>query len=102
MGPLLDTTITIICAVIASSGFWLWIQKKMESKDAKTRMLIGLAHDRIIQLGMEYINRGYITNDEYENLIDYLYKPYEEMGGNGTAKRIIEEVKKLEIRHVTI
>lgn len=102
MGPLLDTTITIICAVIASSGFWLWIQKKMEGKDAKTRMLIGLAHDRIIQLGMEYINRGYITNDEYENLIDYLYKPYEEMGGNGTAKRIVDEVKKLEIRHVAI
>ena len=102
MGPLLDTTITIICSVIASSGFWLWIQKKMEGKDAKTRMLIGLAHDRIIQLGMEYINRGYITNDEYENLIDYLYKPYEEMGGNGTAKRIVDEVKKLEIRHVTI
>ena len=36
--------------------------------------------------------------DEYENLVDYLYKPYEEMGGNGSAKRIVDEIKKLPIR----
>ena len=71
----------------------------MEKKDVKTQMLIGLAHDRIISLGLSYIERGYITSDEYENLVDYLYKPYEAMGGNGTAKKIVDEVKKLEIRH---
>ena len=45
-------------------------------------MLVGLAHDRIIHLGMVYVTRGYITQDEYENLNDYLYQPYEKMGGN--------------------
>lgn len=29
-------------------------------------MLIGLAHDRIVYLGMSYIDRGWITQDEYE------------------------------------
>ena len=53
-------------------------------------MLIGLAHDRIIYLGMSYIERGWITQDEYENLHDYLYKPYEEMGGNGSAKKVMQ------------
>ena len=38
-----------------------------------------------------------MTADEYENLYEYLYKPYEAMGGNGSAKRIIEEVKKIPI-----
>ena len=94
----LQTLITIIGAVIASSGFWTYVQKKSEKKDVKTLMLMGLAHDRIIYLGMCYIDRGYITHDEYENLYDYLYKPYKQMDGNGSAHRIIDEVKKLPIR----
>ena len=49
---------TIICSVLASSGFWALAQKLMERKDVKTQMLIGLAHDRIIWLGMQYIERG--------------------------------------------
>ena len=100
--PLLEMFITILCAVLASSGFWAVIQKRMEKKDVKTQMLIGLAHDRIISLGLSYIERGYITSDEYENLVDYLYKPYEAMGGNGTAKKIVDEIKKLEIRHTNV
>lgn len=91
-------TVTIICSLLASSGLWTWIQKKADKKSVKTQMLIGLGHDRIISLGMRYIERGWITEDEYENLYDYLYLPYEAMGGNGSAKRIIDEVKKLEIK----
>ena len=89
--------VTIICAVVASSGFWAFLQKKNETKDVKSQMLIGLAHDRIIFLGMSYIERGWITQDEYENLYEYLYKPYEKMGGNGSAKRIMTEVNTLPI-----
>ena len=64
-------------------------------------MLIGLAHDRIVYLGMGYVERGYITQDEYENLYEYLYKPYERLGGNGSAKRIMIEVNKLPIHKST-
>ena len=69
-----------------------------EYHDAKTRLLIGLAHDRIIYLGTRYIERGYITPDEYENLNDYLYQPYAENGGNGSAKRVMEQVRSLPIK----
>ena len=93
----LQMVVTIVCAVIASSGFWAYIQKKHEFKDVRTQMLVGLAHDRIIFLGMQYIERGSITQDEYENLYEYLYKPYEAMGGNGSAKRVMMEVNKLPI-----
>lgn len=102
MGIWIQMMLTIIGSVVASSGFWAYIQKKLEKKDIKTMMLIGLAHDRIIYLGMSYIERGWITNDEYENLYDYLYKPYEQMGGNGAAKRIMNEVQKLPIRNVNM
>ena len=98
MKPWIQMVITIVCAVLASSGFWAYIMQRMSRRDIKTEMLIGLGHDRILYLGMSYIERGYITSDEYENLYEYLYKPYEKLGGNGSAKRIMEEVKKLEIR----
>lgn len=90
--------VTIFCAMIASSGFWAFIQKISEKKDVRTRMLVGLAHDRIVYLGMSYIERGYITQDEYENLYEYLYKPYKSMVGNGSGDdRIMREVDRLPI-----
>lgn len=95
----MQMALTVVCAVIASSGFWAYIQKRSEKKDVKTQMLVGLAHDRILFLGMNYIERGSITRDEYENLYEYLYRPYEKMGGNGSAKRVMQEVNKLPIHN---
>lgn len=99
MDSWIQMAVTVICAVIASSGFWAYIQKRSEKKDVKTQMLVGLAHDRILFLGMSYVERGYITRDEYENLYEYLYRPYEKMGGNGSAKRVMQEVNKLPIHN---
>lgn len=87
----------IIGSVLASSGLWALIMRRMDSKDAKTELLIGMAHDRIMFLGMSYLDRGYITRDEYENLHEYLYNPYKKAGGNGSATHIIKLVDKLPI-----
>lgn len=89
---------TIILSVFASSGFWAFLQYLLNKKDTRTEMLIGLGHDRIVYLGTKYIDQGYITAEEYENLYEYLYRPYEKMGGNGSAKRIMEKVKQLPIK----
>lgn len=99
MDTWLQTLITVLCSVIASSGFWALLSKKVERKDSSIDMLIGLGHDRIIFLGMKYIERGWITQEEYENLYEYLYIPYKKLGGNGSAKRVMEEVNKLPIHH---
>lgn len=68
MEPWLQTLLTILGTILASSGFWAYIQERSKRKAAEnkhnnleTQMLIGLAHDRIIYLGMAYIERGYIT-----------------------------------------
>lgn len=97
MEPWIQIVITVFSSVLASSGLWAFITKKTERKDTKTKMLVGLAHDRILYLGMSYIERGWISKDEYENLYEYLYKPYEKMGGNGSAKRVMKEVDNLPI-----
>lgn len=90
-----QTVTSAIIALIGSTGLWSFMSTRRSKHDAKTRLLIGLAHDRIIYLGQKYIDRGYITADEYENLHDYLYSPYSENGGNGSAKRVMEIVKTL-------
>ena len=93
-----QVAVPLIVALLTSSGLWALVSKRADKNNAERKMLVGLAHDRIIHLGMVYIERGYVTQDEYENLQVYLYEPYEEMGGNGSAKRVMEEVRKLPIK----
>lgn len=100
-----EMLLTIFCSVLASSGLWsiiMYILQKKDKDDPKTKMILGLGHDRIMSLGTYYLDRHQqngsgITSDEYENLHDYLYEPYKALGGNGSARRVIDEVKKLPI-----
>lgn len=89
----------VLVGIGASSGFWTYLQSKDKSKSATTRLLMGLAYDRITTLGMGFIDRGWVTQDEYEELRKYFFEPYKEFGGNGTAEKIMEEVGKLPFKH---
>ena len=64
----LQMIVTIICSVLASGGFWAYMQSRGTKNNAQAQMILGLGHDRIVYLGMKYIERGNITKDEYENL----------------------------------
>lgn len=92
----------IVGAVFASTGFWTVINtiiiNRSKKANAEVMMLRGMAHDRICCLGMQYINKGSITQDEYDNLYNDLYKPYLDLEGNGVAKKIMAEVEKLPIQ----
>lgn len=109
LNPWVQVTISVFSAVLASSGLWAFIQKRFdrkfeeqqkddEGRQAERAMLRGLAHDRIMYLGMQYINKGWCTQDEYENLEIYLFEPYEKLGSNGSATKVMEEVRKLPLR----
>ena len=100
--------LAIITSILASSGLWAYMAKRYEAKlqhklesdadrVAERAMLVGLAHDRIVSQGMHCIERGFITQDEYENLDVYLFEPYTKLGGNGSAAKIMQEVNKLPI-----
>ncbi len=92
-----QSTITIVVAIFASTGFWQYIQYKNEKKDARTKMILGLAHDRLLALCTEFLKRGSIGRSEYENLKKYLYEPYIKLGGNGVVKHMVEQVDKLPV-----
>lgn len=93
-----DLLVTVFVTVFASNGFWALLQKKFDRNSTEKKLLVGLAHDRIIYVGEGFITRGWITYDEYEDFMKYLYTPYAEYGGNGAAERILDEVKKLPLR----
>lgn len=101
----LQMVLTALVTVLASSGFWTYMQAKERAKAdrdvekaATTRLLMGMAYDQITTLGIAYINRGWITKDELEELEKYFYEPYKELGGNGVAERIMKRVTNLQIR----
>jgi len=100
--------VAIVIGMLSSTGLWSYLQRRAERKaeqlkeesvteKATTRLLLGIAHDRIIWLGMAFKERGYITKDEYEDFFFYLCDPYSTFGGNGLAEKIIDDVKKLPI-----
>lgn len=100
----MDTTviITIVVSVIASTGFWQflinWYNNKHAKMDATTKMLLGIANKMISESCQEYINRGYITKEEYDDLKKYLCDPYFELGGDGTVERLFKEVDQMPIK----
>jgi hypothetical protein len=59
---------------------------------------MGLAYDKITHLGMSYIERGWISKDEYEEFRKYLFDPYKDNGGNGVAEAIMNQVSQLPMR----
>lgn len=98
------TIIAIVSGIFGLSNLVMFFVQRYDQKHSKDRpeykMILGLGHDIIINRGEHYIARGYITKDEYENLNEYLYKPYLEMGGNGTAKKIMSEIEKMPLKEI--
>jgi hypothetical protein len=91
----------VLLAVFASTGFWslitLLVQRKLENRTAEKKALLALLHERVYRLCSVYIEQGYVTTGQYDNL-KYLSEAYEKLGGNGTGKKLKQEVDKLPIR----
>lgn len=98
MDAWLTPVLTVVASLLGSSGLWAYFQSRADKDSATRKLLLGLAHDRIIYLGMSYIDKGWISKDEYDDLMKYLYEPYNHFGGNGLAEKIMNDVKELPIR----
>ncbi len=60
-------------------------------------MSLGALYDRARHLGEKYIEKGFVTMQEYSDWHKYLYQPYHEAGGDGTIDKIKKELDKLPI-----
>ena len=89
--------LTIVTSLLASSGLWAFLGSRLERNSAERELIIGIGHVELVFFGMQYIERGWITRDEYDTMQD-LYKPYVKLGGNGSGTKIMKELEKLPIR----
>ena len=101
-----EQIVAVVVAIFASGGFWAflqtWLTNTSKKKTAEQKLILGLAFRQIIELCDYYITRGYIDTEEYKELNHYLFEPYQQLGGDGTAARLIKEVERLPIRKETI
>lgn len=72
--------------------------RKTENKEKRDlELIIASYRFRLVQLCKLYIKKGYMTQDEYDQLTEF-FKLYSSLGGNGQAKEYYEKTVKLEIR----
>lgn len=83
-----------VTALLGSSGIWMWVKTKTDRNSSEDQLLLTVARSQLVDLGRKYLKRGYITMDEYEEYEDQ-YKLYSDLGGNGLARRIFEQVDEL-------
>ena len=80
-------------------------QAKEEREAAEQASLkeavLALLHDRLYSLSRFYIDRGWITIQDLDNL-EYLYTAYHALGGNGTGTELFMRCKALPIHALPI
>ena len=89
--------LTIITALLTSSGLWAFLGSRLEKNSAERELIVGIGHIELVFFGMQFLERGWITRDEYETMQE-LYKPYVKLGGNGSGTKIMKEIENLPIR----
>lgn len=83
-----------ITALLGGSGVWAWAKAKSDRNDSEYKLLLGIARAQLMYDGRKYLKRGYITMDEYKEY-EERYKLYHDLGGNGLARRIFEQIDDL-------
>lgn len=98
--------VQIVIAVFASSGFWALLnavitnyQSRKNGESEKVRVLEngvrGLLHEKLIERCQYYLDRGTITEPEYNDLREYIWQPYKGLNGNGTGDEYMRRVRDL-------
>lgn len=84
----------IITTVLSGPGLWAWARTRKQRNYSEDKLLLQVAKNQLVSQGHEYLKRGYITMDEYEEY-EAEYQVYSILGGNGLARRIFEQVDEL-------
>lgn len=86
----------VITTMLGSSGIWMWAKTRSDRNKSEDKLLLEIAKTQLVALGRSYLERGYITLDEYEEYEEE-YKLYSYLGGNGLARRVFKQVDELPI-----
>ena len=105
--------VTLLVGICGSTGFWTWktssneknseVYKKIDEIekhvncyiDNMKNMVMGQTYVNIVRTCEFWLERGWAEQDDIRDLEHYLYDPYREWGGNGTAERLFKQVCEL-------
>jgi hypothetical protein len=77
------------------------LRKKLKEQDVRQRAvelgIQALLRDNIVVAYYRYTERGCITLHGLES-VEKMYKEYHNLGGNGTITKLVEDMKKLEVK----
>lgn len=96
-----DILLTIVITVIASSGFWTFVNNRLTERkrkdSAEIKGIKALLYTQINHECHKVLSQGYVTQEQYDDIL-FLFTPYEGLNGNGRAKKLWDEVQKLPLR----
>lgn len=85
-----------VTALLGGSGIWAWLKTRTDHNDFEGKLILQVARNQLVSQGRFYLDRGYITMDEYEEY-ESEYDVYSRLGGNGLARRVFKQVDELPI-----
>lgn len=86
----------LLTTILSGPGIWAWAKTRAQHNNSEVKLLLQVSKNQLVSQGREYIHRGYITMDEYEEY-ESEYKVYAALGGNGLARRVFKQVDELPI-----
>ena len=81
-------------AAVISGIFGLLVSRQHKENGVAAGVRI-LLYERIKFLGTRYVEKGYVSNDDYEDLLKMHRVYHNPLKGNGFLDDIMEQVKKL-------
>ena len=90
-----DNIIELLCAAITTGVFGMF-SKLYKKIKGLVEAVMAINHDQLYRMGEFYILTNQITVNEMKNL-EYLYRGYHALGGNGTGTEIYEKCKELPV-----
>ncbi|MGP8314019.1 hypothetical protein ACG0Z4_24440 [Enterocloster aldenensis] len=73
------------------SGAVAWLGRKVhrwkQEQDLVKQGVLAILHDRLYQACQYYLRKGYCSIDDRDNM-EYMFRPYKALGGNGTGEEL--------------
>lgn len=96
---------TVLIAIVSSSAFATLlsfctqlIRDRMKNKHGVAAGVKIILYDRIKWMGNKYIERGWISSEELEDLVEMHRIYHDELIGNGFLDEIMKKVKALPLK----
>ena len=92
-----------ISSILAVAVRYLWqtIKKEHDEQRLLREAVLAILHDRLYSLARYYLAQGWLTIQDLDNL-EYIYKAYHGLGGNGTGTDLFTRCKALPIRPLNV